>query len=168
MWWVLYLHYHLSIIYLLLICVGHWYETLIMTLCSFQFEVWILPLFARSASSLSRCQLINKSQKLVRRKLSERHWSLKVISCQILHEHSYYLRICLRLHWTLNWQERWRNEVYSILLHKFHTLRSIVLYCNYCTYKYFHVIDLEMRIERCLVLVQTLINTICLLVKLRS
>ena len=132
-WWVLYLHHHLSIIYLLHICVGHWYGTLIMTLCSFRLEVWIFPLFARSASSLSRCQLINKSQKLVRRKLSERHWSLKVISCQILHEHPYYLRICLRLHWTLNWQERWRNEVYSILLHKFHTLRSIVLYCNYCT-----------------------------------
>ena len=35
-------------------------------------------------------------------------------------------------------------------------------------HKYFHVIDLEMRIERCLVPVQTLINTICLLVKLRS
>ena len=34
--------------------------------------------------------------------------------------------------------------------------------------KYFHVIDLEMRLERCVVLVQTLINTICLLVKLRS
>ena len=35
LWWVLYLHHHLSIIYLLLICVGHWYGTLIMTLCSF-------------------------------------------------------------------------------------------------------------------------------------
>ena len=65
----------------------------------FQLDLWILSLFARSASSLSRCQLINKSQKLVGRKLSEKHWSLKVISCQILHEHSYYLRVCLLLHW---------------------------------------------------------------------